>query len=57
MFENTGNDLAQCVKAMEAAESMEELDLSPYELTAFKRIKRLCEKFLEIASNFEMEEA
>jgi hypothetical protein len=56
MFENTGNDLAQCVGAMEAAESMQELDLSPYEHTAFIRMRKLCKLFLEAANYLDPEE-
>jgi len=57
MFENTGNDLAQCVRAMLEADSIEDLDLSPYEQTAFERMKMLCQEFLEIARHFEKKEA
>jgi hypothetical protein len=45
-FENTSNDLKDCVLTME--EEMEDLsDLNEYELRAFKHMKTLCERFLE----------
>ena len=46
-FENTSKDLRDCVNAMEEAYDMEELDLSSYELSAMKYMRKLCEKFLE----------
>jgi len=45
-FENTAGDLADCVEAMEEACTMEELDLSSYELDAMERMRSLCRRFL-----------
>ncbi len=47
MFENTSNDLRDCVGAMEEAYDMAELDLSRTELQAMKYMRDLCERFLE----------
>ena len=46
-FENTSNDLRDCVGAMEEAYDMADLDLSRTELSAMKYMRDLCEKFLE----------
>jgi len=46
MFENTSNDLRQCVGAMEEAYDMAELDLSRTELSSLKYMRDLCERFL-----------
>jgi hypothetical protein len=45
-FENTAGDLRDCVGAMEEVESVEELDLNDYEVSAYHRMKTLCEEFL-----------
>lgn len=52
-FENTANDLRDCVDAMEEAGSMEELDLSRSELSSFKWMRSLCQRFLEAAEHLE----
>ena len=46
-FENTYNDLRDCVDAMEEAATFSELDLSQYELDSYLDMKRLCERFLK----------
>ena len=46
-FENTNNDLRDCVGAMEEAYDMADLDLSKTELSSLKNMRWLCEKFLE----------
>ena len=46
-FENTSNDLRDCVGAMEEAYDMAELDLSRTELSSLKYMRELCERFLE----------
>ncbi len=53
MFENTSNDLRQCVDAMEEAYDMAELDLSRTELSSMKYMRQLCERFLEAANRLE----
>ena len=45
-FENTSNDLRDCVNAMEEAENMADLDLSRSELSSFEYMRDLCERFL-----------
>lgn len=47
MFENTSNDLRDCVDAMEEACDMADLDLSKSELSSLKYMRQLCERFLE----------
>jgi hypothetical protein len=46
-FENTNNDLRDCVGAMEEAYDLADLDLSKTELSSLKNMRWLCEKFLE----------
>lgn len=46
-FENTSNDLFDCVSAMEEAYDMDELDLNQYEQAAFQRMRELCQQFLQ----------
>lgn len=45
-FENTSNDLADCVEAMEEAEGLNELDLSAQEKYAMTRMRRQAERFI-----------
>ena len=46
-FENTYNDLRDCVGVMEDAVDLPELDLSESEKDAMFGMKRTCEMFLE----------
>jgi hypothetical protein len=46
MFENTQRDLADCVSAMEDAESLDDLDMGEYETRAFYEMFRTCRAFL-----------
>ena len=46
MFENTSQDLAQCVAAMEEAETLDDLDMNDYEKRAFYEMFRLARSFL-----------
>ena len=46
-FENTSNDLADCVGVMQEAYSVDELELNEYERNAYARMKSLCKAFLE----------
>ena len=48
-FENTSNDLRDCVDAMEEVCDLEELDLSKSELHSLKYMVRLAADFLEHA--------
>lgn len=45
-FENTARDLQDCVAAMEDANSLEDLDLSKYELMAFHEMFNIARDFL-----------
>ena len=53
MFENTMNDLRQCVQAMEGAESVSELDLSRTEQRSYEYMRELCQNFLDEADRLE----
>jgi hypothetical protein len=57
MFENTMNDLRQCVQAMEGAESFSELDLSRTEKNSYEYMRELCQNFLDEAERLEQEES
>ena len=46
-FQNTSNDLRDCVDAMQEAYDLPELDLSREELQSLKWMRDLCERFLE----------
>lgn len=46
MFENTDIELAQCISAMEEANSIEDLDLNEYEKAAFLSMWNSCREFL-----------
>jgi len=46
-FQNTSNDLRDCVDAMEEAYDLPEMDLSREELQSMKWMRELCERFLE----------
>ena len=46
MFENTSQDLAQCVDAMENAETLDDLDMNDYEKRAFYEMWNTCRSFL-----------
>lgn len=46
MFENTSNELDQCIDAMENAESMADLYLNEYEKRAFYAMWDKCRTFL-----------
>jgi hypothetical protein len=57
MFENTMNDLRQCVQAMEGAESFSELDLSRTEKNSYEYMRELCQNFLDEAERLEQAES
>jgi hypothetical protein len=56
MFENTMNDLRQCVQAMDEAESFSELDLSRTEQRSYEYMRELCQNFLDCAERLEQAE-
>jgi hypothetical protein len=47
MFENTSNDLHQCVTAMREARDLEDLDLNEYEQDGFRDLFHLCQRYIE----------
>ena len=53
MFENTMNDLRQCVQAMDEVESLRELDLSRTEQRSYEYMRELCQNFLDEAGRLE----
>ena len=46
-FENTANDLRDCVDAMQEASDLPEMDLSTSERNSMDWMRDLCERFLE----------
>jgi len=46
-FENTHDDLADCVGAMQEVNDLEELDLNGYEEHSYHRMRNLCKEFLK----------
>ena len=56
MFENTYGDLKDCLEAVYEADSLKELtsEMSEEELTAFKAMKRLCQKFIDAVNEVEV---
>ena len=46
-FENTSNDMRDCVDAMEEAYDLAELDLSKSEQRSMNRMRELCDRFIE----------
>ena len=46
-FENTHNDLEDCLLAMNDVQSLAEMKLSEYEYSAFKSMRRLAVEYLE----------
>ena len=57
MFQNTATDLRQCLEAMDAAETISELDLSRTEKRSYDLMREYCENFLNIAERLDSTEA
>ena len=57
MFENTANDLRQCLESMDAAETLAELDLSRDEKRSYDLMRDYCKNFLDIADRLDHAEA
>jgi hypothetical protein len=57
MFENTMNDMRQCLESMDAAETMAELDLSRTEKRSYDLMREYCENFLNIAERLDDDKA
>ena len=53
MFENTANDLRQCLESMDAAETLAELDLSRDEKRSYDLMRDYCKNFLDIANRLD----
>ena len=48
MFENTSNNLYQCVAAMREARDLDDLDLNEYEQDGFRDLFILCQRYMEL---------
>ena len=46
-FENTSNDLQDCVSAMDDAYTLADMDLSKTEMRSMQRMRELCQEFLD----------
>ena len=57
MFQNTAIDLRHCVESMDAAETMEELDLSRDEKRSYDLMREFCQNFLDCAARLDSTEA
>ena len=57
MFENTTNDLRQCLESMDAAETLAELELSRDEKRSYDLMREFCQNFLDIAHRLDHAEA
>lgn len=47
MFENTMNDLHQCVRTMQEASDLEDLNLNEYEQIGFRELYKLSKEYIE----------
>jgi hypothetical protein len=57
MFQNTMNDMRHCVEAMDAAETMAELELSRDEKRSYDLMREYCQNFLDCAARLDHAEA
>ena len=57
MFENTANDLRQCLESMDEAETLAELELSRDEKRSYDLMREFCQNFLDIAHRLDHAEA
>ena len=57
MFENTANDLRQCLESMDAAETLSELELSRDEKRSYDLMREFCQNFVDIAHRLDHAEA
>lgn len=46
MFENTEQEMLQCIAAMDQAGCVDDLDMNEYERAAFMRMWKICREFL-----------
>ena len=56
-FRNTYIDFADCVYTLESIIDGEEKPLSPEELNAAKRMRELCEEYIELFDELQEEDA
>lgn len=47
IFENTANDLGQCIAMMEDARNIDELEMNQYEQDAFKMLYKLSKAYIK----------
>lgn len=47
MFENTSDELNQCVGSMIEADTIEDLDLNEYEQSAFRLMYEMCQRYVK----------
>lgn len=47
-FENTSEDLQDCLYAMQEADSIESMNLNQYEQAAISRMRDQCQEFLDM---------
>ena len=57
MFQNTANDLRQCLESMDEAETLAELELSRDEKRSYDLMREFCQNFLDIAHRLDHAEA
>ena len=57
MFQNTANDLRQCLESMDAAETLAELELSRDEKRSYDLLREFCQNFVDIAHRLDHAEA
>ena len=57
MFQNTANDLRQCLESMDEAETLAELELSRDEKRSYDLMREFCQNFLDIAHRLDHADA
>ena len=57
MFQNTANDLRQCLESMDEAETLAELNLSRDEKRSYDLMREFCQNFVDIAHRLDHAEA
>lgn len=53
MFENTAEELDNCIEGLTEVGHFDELDLSDSETIALRRLSRMCKEFLELYKDLE----
>ena len=57
MFQNTANDLRQCLESMDEAETLAELELSRDEKRSYDLMREFCQNFVDSAHRLDHAEA